>query len=239
MNNMRRPKTKIAVTAMVLVCISSLPTMAANKLIVKDAAGTTDKFVVTDTGRIGSGTAIPASAFHAQGKSYDTTQVITHWNGTLAQYGGGGFVGLYNNDNNALPLKKDRLGYFLFGSMNQGSKLIGGGINVNAEQNWTGSSAPTYISFLTAADGSTTMNERVRITGSGNVGVGAFSPSQKLEVNGGVRLNYAPPQGTPLTKPTCNATIRGTLWFEQGTTDTLWVCAQAGGSPFWRAVTLQ
>jgi hypothetical protein len=214
MNGLR--KTFAIAAAVSMVCLSSAGAMAANKLIVKDSGGTLDKFVVTDAGQIGSGITTPASAFHAQGNAYNTTQVIAHWNGTLALYGGGGFVGMYNRTGNLLPLANDRLGYFLFGTMNAGSKLIGGGLNFNAQSDWTTTSVPTYIAFLTAASGSTTLNERARITSSGNMGIGAFAPTQKLEVNGGVRLN------TVTSKPLCDSangpTNRGTLWVTRGGT---------------------
>jgi hypothetical protein len=58
---------------------------------------------------------------------------------------------------------------------------------------------------------------------NGNVGIGTTSPQAKLEVNGGVRLNTAD------SRPTCDASQRGTLWFEQsasGTDDFLWACMQ-------------
>jgi hypothetical protein len=225
-------KTVTLAAAVSLVCLSSAGAMAANKLIVKDTAGTNDKFVVTDTGLVGSGTNAPAGAFHAQGNTYPTTQVIAQWNGTLAQFGGGGFVGLYNNNGNALPLSKDRLGYFLFGTMNGASKLLGGGMNVNAEADWTASSAPTSITFLTAAAGSVALGERLRITGSGNIGIGTPTPLMKLEVNGGVRLN------TAVARPLCGSNVRGTIWFERGAVsaaDTLAVCAKDASENYaWR-----
>jgi len=56
---------------------------------------------------------------------------------------------------------------------------------------------------------------------NGNIGIGTTSPSQKLEVNGGIMLN------TSSVKPACNAGIRGTIWYEKGTTeaDKIYVCS--------------
>lgn len=48
------------------------------------------------------------------------------------------------------------------------------------------------------------------ITLSGNVGIGTTTPNQKLEVDGGIRLNTAD------RKPDCNADTRGTLWTTLG-----------------------
>jgi len=57
-----------------------------------------------------------------------------------------------------------------------------------------------------------------------NVGVGAASPQQPLEVNGGVRLNTAVGN-----KPGCNSNSRGTLFFNElatGATDTIQLCVE-------------
>jgi len=45
---------------------------------------------------------------------------------------------------------------------------------------------------------------------AGTLGVGKETPGQKLEFNGGVRLN------TLTLKPTCDATTRGTFWVTLG-----------------------
>ncbi|MFA5840844.1 MAG: hypothetical protein WC847_01045 [Candidatus Paceibacterota bacterium] len=69
---------------------------------------------------------------------------------------------------------------------------------------------------------------------SGNIGIGVKAPAQKLEVNGGVRLN------TVTAKPTCDATVRGTFWSFQGGTgvkDTVEVCAKDVGDAYaWRTI---
>ena len=69
--------------------------------------------------------------------------------------------------------------------------------------------------------------ERMRITSSGNVGIGTTAPTQSLEVNGGMRMN------TVATKPTCDANARGTFWFIQGSSkDNIEVCVM-NGSYMW------
>ncbi|PLY16314.1 MAG: hypothetical protein C0631_04065, partial [Sedimenticola sp.] len=61
---------------------------------------------------------------------------------------------------------------------------------------------------------------------NGNVGIGTGNttmPTQKLEVNGGIRMNPA------TAKPECTESARGTFWFTQGGTgvkDSLEVCAK-------------
>ncbi|WP_458250547.1 hypothetical protein [Geobacter anodireducens] len=230
-------KVTLAVAASV-VALMPVMAQAANKLIVKDATGTTDMFVVTDGGLVGSGTNAPAAAFHAKGNTYVSTQIVAHWNGINAgvdsRYAGGGFIGLYNGDNNALPLANNRLGYFLFGAANGAGKLIGSGLNFAAEKTWTTTSIPSYISFLTAPENSVNMSERVRITSAGNVGIGSFAPTQRLEVAGGVKLN------TTAVKPACDANVRGTIWFTRantGAADTLEVCSKDATENYaWRAL---
>jgi hypothetical protein len=141
-------------------------------------------------------------------------------------------------------LAGDRLGYFLFGAFdpNGGRPLNAAGVTFRTEANWTSDgganySLPAYVSFETSdvpippATGSV-RTEKVRITGSGNVGVGTTAPKQKIEINGGVRLN------TTNAKPSCDANARGTLWFTQGsgTADLLEVCGLAadGVSYSWK-----
>ena len=69
---------------------------------------------------------------------------------------------------------------------------------------------------------------------NGNVGIGTTSPTQKLEINGGMRLN------TATAKPTCDAGIRGTLWYVQGgagVADTVEACIKnAGDSYLWQTL---
>jgi hypothetical protein len=85
-----------------------------------------------------------------------------------------------------------------------------------------------------SSDTPVTENTVLTILRSGNVGIGASSPNEKLEINGGVRLN------TTSAKPICDATRLGTMWFTQGgagVQDTLEVCAKdASGAYAWRTI---
>ncbi|MDD4607138.1 MAG: hypothetical protein PHS07_02250 [Patescibacteria group bacterium] len=69
---------------------------------------------------------------------------------------------------------------------------------------------------------------------SGDVGVGTIAPNEKLEVNGGIRLNTVSP------RPVCNVDKRGSLWFNQGkpgVKDSLEICAKdASGYYLWRVI---
>ncbi len=48
-------------------------------------------------------------------------------------------------------------------------------------------STPGRIVFATTTEGSTNTSEKMRITNSGNVGIGTSSPTEKLEVNGTIK----------------------------------------------------
>lgn len=72
------------------------------------------------------------------------------------------------------------------------------------------------------------------VTIGGSLGVGMTAPTQKIEVNGGVRLN------TATAKPTCDSTTRGTFWVVQaiaGTKDDVQVCAKDAANAYaWRVI---
>ncbi len=72
------------------------------------------------------------------------------------------------------------------------------------------------------------------LTIGGSLGVGLTAPTQKAEVNGGLRLN------TATAKPTCDSTTRGTFWVVQaaaGTKDDVQVCAKDATNAYaWRVI---
>ncbi len=78
------------------------------------------------------------------------------------------------------------------------------------------------------------LTDRLTILGSGNVGIGTTSPGQKLEINGGIRLN------TATTKPACDPITRGTFWVAQGgveVKDTVEICAKDASDAYaWRTI---
>jgi hypothetical protein len=235
-------RTFALAAAVALVCLSSVGAMAANKLIVKGTDGTTDKFVVTDNGFIGVGMNTPAAGLNIVGSALSTSQIRSHFVGTNAS-GGGGLFFLHNNGTSAaltMPVTGNRLGYFYFGSfvgpLGAPTAIpLGAGVSVRAEANWTSTSAPAYMTFDTSGTGQALPVEKMRLTSTGNLGIGTTAPTQKLDVNG-VAIRIAGSATAPLAAE-CTAATRGTLRFVQGTTDQFMICGQSGGTPIWRTIT--
>lgn len=239
-------KIMLAVAASV---VALLPVMAqaANKLIVKGTDGTTDKMVVTDTGYVGIGTNAPAVGLHIQGTVAAQVRAQTNLASSSA---GGSIVLMHNNGSNtSLPVIGDRVGALYFGTQaivpttGLPGPYYGAGITVRADGPWQFDAvntstfyAPSYISIDTgSATGSRV--ERLKVSSDGNVGIGYFAaanPTQRLEVKGGVKINSVG------TKPTCDSTVRGTIWVTQSTTtaaDAVEVCSKDSGTTYsWKAL---
>ena len=184
---------KLAVTAVLVAgALSPLNALAANKFIVMDATGTTPQFVVTDAGWIGvgTGTASPTKPIQIEGASTAAAQIYSHVTQNNVN-GGGGVLLYHNNAGGAMPNAGDRLGYFLFGGVDNvftgGRGFNGCGIVARAEGAWSSDGAnnyafPSYFAFETTA--SNVRTEKMRITGSGNLGIGTTAPTSKLHVVG-------------------------------------------------------
>jgi hypothetical protein len=120
------------------------------------------------------------------------------------------------------------IGYRTGVTLTSGSYNILIGHNVNAPSNTTWN----FLNIGGLIFG--TNLDRSGNISSGNVGIGTMTPGEKLEVNGGIRLN------TATTKPICDASKRGTLWFTQGgpdVKDTLEICAKDNANAYaWRTI---
>lgn len=208
-----------------LVCVYSETAMAADKLVVKDSSGSTSIYVVTDTGQVtnlgraGVGTTSPSTGLHVKGNTYPENCIKAEGNAATQ---GAGYLG-YIVRPGELPVANDRLGFFLFGSMSGANPVHAVGLSAVADYNWSSTSTPGYLSFLTTANGQVTRYERLKIRSDG-----------VTEVFGGIRLNKN--AGSP-AKPACDSSNRGTMWYTQGTTskDSVEICTKDASNNYdWR-----
>ena len=72
------------------------------------------------------------------------------------------------------------------GTEDSGTTILEGAkINAYSAENWTNSTAASYLTFSTTSSGSITSAEAMRIASSGNVGIGTSSPLARLSVGAG------------------------------------------------------
>lgn len=134
---------------------------------------------IDSAGNVGVGTTAPVSLLHVD-------------NGfiTSGRYGSTGALILRSaSGTSAAPSAVATLGglaYISFRGYDGSAYREGGAITSSTEDTFTSTSSPASIRILTTPAGTTTPVERVRITASGNVGIGTTAPNQgKLEVKGG------------------------------------------------------
>jgi hypothetical protein len=217
--------------AVMLVCsVLPLSVFGADKLLVKDTGGNT-KFVATDTGMVGIGIATPLAMLHVLPINNATDAMYGEM---VADAGWATFKLLHargTTSNKTSVLDGDILGRFVMWGHDGTAYNRSGSFEVAVDGAPTLGSTPGRVSFSTVPAGSGSLVERMRITSAGNVGMGTTAPAQKLEINGGVRLNTATAQ------PACTSAARGTFWITQGTTDdVVQVCAMTGGVLKWTTV---
>jgi hypothetical protein len=206
-------------------------TASTAKFTMKDSAGNIKSFITPD-GRMSLGT--NALSSDSASRLYFVSPTLGGAIATMEAYGGaaGTVIGMRNANGTLTSPSASTTNNILAGmtargfdgtAFTSGSKAS---VFMNAAENWTSSSQGTYIDLATTSNGTTTKATRVRIADSGNVGIGTTTPTQALDVNGGVRMN------TITARPACDATTRGTFWVTQGAgaaNDSTAVCVQFGG----------
>jgi hypothetical protein len=93
----------------------------------------------------------------------------------------GGAANIYLTRNDSTTVTDDELGGIAFGSTD-GPSQNAAAINAYASENYSSSNAGSYLVFRTSQTGGDVISERMRITDSGNVGIGTTSPQRKLHV---------------------------------------------------------
>lgn len=167
--------------------LSSASTALANTLY-----SSLDQLVLNNDGSGTNPAAIRLVSSNSVGLSEDTS---------------GALVFLGTRGTNAVPLATetiDRLGRVLFQGYTGTARYTSASIQVFQETSVTNSRVPAYITFYTA---STTQDqtERMRITSTGNVGIGV-TPTQKLDVAGAIAIS-----GTTVIDSSRNLTNIGTI----------------------------
>lgn len=246
MKKMQSIMTGVAVLAALALPMTA---MAANKLVVQDGSSV-DKFVVTDTGWIGSGLGTGVSPagplqIKANGTTTQSGGMIVNFTANGANpsvYIAPNFTFTRNNDptvNGGLPRIGDSIGTYTFGTLINGLNAGKASIMATAETNWTATDTPSVMNIFTNPGG---LNPA---TSTPNVNrlAAKFSSNGLMTVNGGLRLY--PYTGTNNnaaivpTKPTCDAATQGTLWFTKVSgADTLQICADGTGGIAWRNITI-
>jgi hypothetical protein len=218
---------------------------AETRFAVQDTTGTIDKMVVTDGGAIGIGVSVPQYPLQIRAggpPAATTVELRNTGNWPYTPYDAPNFQFVRNNldiVNGGIPYQNDRIGSFYFSSYIANTLRQGAGVVAYAAtSNATSASFPAYLSFETTTAGDGYTSEKMHIGSEGNIGIGTSTPGQKLEVNGGIRLNTV----VSATTVTCNSAARGTVWFTQGgsgVADALQVCAKdANGAYAWHTVAL-
>ncbi len=143
----------------------------------------TERMRIDSSGNVGIGIA-PSAKMHIVGS--DTSGLYVVNTASSASSGGAGIQAFMNGYPTAA---NHRLGFYTLGG---GGGAIAGSVAMSAfsEEVWTaGSAQGSSLRFETTAQGSATRTERVRVTGSGNVGIGTTTPNALLQVAGTITGN--------------------------------------------------
>lgn len=167
--------------------------MAADKLVVKDAAGVNTEFVVTDTGFVGLSVANPvrkldfiANDTGDAGIGY--LQETTYRNTS----GAGGMIYRKARGTRSLPSilqNGDLVNSFIIKAYDGVSFLTIADIEFKVDGAPGTNDMPGRIEFYITPDGSSgpyAAGPRMVITNSGSVGIGTTDPQGKLDVNGAI-----------------------------------------------------
>jgi hypothetical protein len=151
----------------------------------------------TNTGNVGIGNTSPTSKLDIVGPGSSNSNLLitrNNWSNAFVAFSSGDqsflhsvFAGQRSRGTWQSPssvLSGDRLGSFGANGYSGTSYSTGAAMEMYA-----GPSIGTYIIFGTTATPGATRTERVRITESGNVGIGLTSPTDRLAVGGNVRAN--------------------------------------------------
>ena len=179
-----------------------------------------ERMHINSVGNIGIGTTSPSALLHLKGADGAATTI------NIDSYGAGIPQSFRRADGtSASPTavaSSDALGQFFFEGYDGSSYRNAAAIRVDVDGTPGSSNMPGRIVFLTSPSGTATLNERMRIDNSGNVGIGVTGVNAKLAVPASTTstasLNI--PHGSAPTSPN-----NGDIW-----TATTGVYARVNGS---------
>jgi hypothetical protein len=159
-------------------------------------------------GNVGIGTTTPSTNLEIIGPGSSNSFLLTtknNWSNAAAFYAAGNVdflqssIGMFRSrgtyQSPAPVLAGDRIGsYGAFGYTSAAAYNTGGAMEMYA-----GSSLGTYLIFGTTATPGATRLERVRITETGNVGIGTTTPAYSLDVAGSINANSVLVNGSPVS----------------------------------------
>ena len=166
---------------------------APNGNLIFSASTTPNILTMRSSGNVGIGTTGPQNKLHILGSGTQVTD-YPYTNGYLEiegndKTGTGGMLALMANDvpavgnghnqNRGGSITLGGRGYSGNGSLYSWAKIVG------AKEGTGNADFAGYLSFLTSISGGSAIpEERMRITSTGNVGIGATAPGEKLELYG-------------------------------------------------------
>lgn len=176
-----------------------------------NTSGTTINY---SAGNVGIGTDMPIGKLHIADNV--ATNIIL--DGYLNTIGAPGLATRKARGTAASPtavLANDYLG--TFGARGYGttgfSPATRGMIGIKANENWTDTAQGTAISFETTANSGTTRLERMRITDTGDVGIGTTTPAYTLDVSGTVNAKGLKINGVDIVSSVTSSSVISALGY--------------------------
>lgn len=184
-------------------------TGTGNALLIEDTASDTTPFVITASGSVCSGGTSSYPTYFYTGTGFNATpRILSHTFDLFSSCVGGYSWGNSNNGvystfgksrgttvgDMTIVQSGDYLSTMQFAGSDGTRMVEGARISVGVEDTPAVDSMPAFIAFSTSTNGTINPAERVRISNTGNLGVGTNAPTSKLHVNGSFS------RGAPVTK---------------------------------------
>ena len=145
----------------------------------KGSPGSDIKLIIDDGGNLGIGTTSPTAKLQVGGGTSNQQSPISSLSGSFQ-----GLLSTLSLVNQTANLVTNG-GVALDFHLNSGYSPTG---RITTRTENVSSPTASYMQFFTYLSG---LNERMRITSTGNVGIGTTSPGQKLDVNGNIKIQAA------------------------------------------------